>query len=242
MRRGDVHEQVGVGLLARALGAVALGIGHAGADDDVVALGMAHELEVALVVAGAVRGIDVVGDRVQHADRVEPGTTLEAGARQLPEAALHAVLHDQVGRRPDDVEEAVDPRPDQLRPCRRQFGILDREVVGPRQCVDRRADDRVVDRLLDDAAEQVDLDVAAAQRRDIFVAGADRLEPRPAALRRLLAGVQIRCVHGVVLSLTAPSTLLRRPRRLPISTLRSGGSACGGSPAHHRPTSPECAR
>src|SRR3546814_1934299 len=84
-----MQEHVGVGLFVRALRAVALGVGHARAEDDVVALRVAHELQVALVIGRATLRIDIEGDRMEHTDRVEPGAALEAGAGELAHATLH---------------------------------------------------------------------------------------------------------------------------------------------------------
>ena len=109
-----MQEQVRVILLVGALATVALRVGHSGADDDVIALGVTHELEVALVVAGAVGLVDIVRDRVQHTDGVEPGAALKAGPGDLPHSALHAVFHHQVFGRTHDMQESVDGRINQL--------------------------------------------------------------------------------------------------------------------------------
>lgn len=103
----------------------------------------AEEAQVAAVVLRAVLGVDVVRGRVQHADRVQARAPLEAGAGELPEAALHRVLVHEVLRRLGDVQEPVDPRVDDRRVRGGQFGLVDRQVVRRLQRVDRRLDDRV---------------------------------------------------------------------------------------------------
>ena len=94
---GHVQEQVGVALLVRRLGAVALRIGHGAADDDVGRLRALEEGEEALVIVGALLGVDVEGHRMAGADGVEPDAALEAGAGAPPELALHLVLGDELG-------------------------------------------------------------------------------------------------------------------------------------------------
>ena len=89
---------IGVGLLARPLRAVALGVGHAGAEDDIVGLGLLQEREIAPVIGRAVRLVDIVGDRMQHAEAIETGAALEAGPGDLPHPALHPILHHQIVR------------------------------------------------------------------------------------------------------------------------------------------------
>ena len=49
----DVHVDVGIGLLARALGAVALGVGHGDAERQVLVLDLMQVGEEALVIVGA---------------------------------------------------------------------------------------------------------------------------------------------------------------------------------------------
>ena len=60
----DMHEHVGIGLLGGALAAIALDVGHGSADDEVLSLHLRQPALEALVVFGAVGGVDVVGDRV----------------------------------------------------------------------------------------------------------------------------------------------------------------------------------
>ena len=91
-----VQEQVGIGLLVRRLGAVALGIGHRAADDDVGGLRAPQEGQKPLVIIGAGLGVDVEGHRMAGADGVEADATLKAGAGASPELALHLVLGDEI--------------------------------------------------------------------------------------------------------------------------------------------------
>ena len=101
------QEEVGIALLVRRLGAVALRVGHGAADDDIGGLRAPQEGEKALVVVGAVFGVDVEGDRMAGADGVEPDAALEAGAGAPAEFALHLMLGDEIVRRGRHVQEAV---------------------------------------------------------------------------------------------------------------------------------------
>ena len=82
----------------RAFAAISFRVGHARADDHIVALRLAHEGEVSLVILGAVLLVDVPGDGVQHADGVQPGAALKTGAGNLPQTPLHTVFQHQVLR------------------------------------------------------------------------------------------------------------------------------------------------
>ncbi len=104
----DVHKEVGVCLVTRAFTAITLWISHTGADNQVVGLRFLQEVNVALVVGRTVLLIDVVGNREQYAQGIEPSTALEAGSSKLPHAPLHLIFLHQVLSRFGDVEEAVD--------------------------------------------------------------------------------------------------------------------------------------
>ena len=176
----DVHEQVGIRLLVRRLGAIALDVRHRPADHVAAALHARHELEKAHVVRGAVRLVDLESHRVKGVDRIHADAALEAGSGELPQAPLHLVLHHQVLGARRHVQEAVDPLTGVGRKRATQLGIARREVVGLRHRVHRRADDGMVDRLGHQLAEQIDLELAPAQARDVFVAGANRRGRLPA--------------------------------------------------------------
>ncbi len=163
----DAEVEVGVGLLGRALAAVALGVGHRAADDEVQLLHAADERAAALVIGRAVLLVDLVGHRIQRVDGVHADAALEAGAGELAEAALHAVLRHHVVRALGDVQEAVHRLAAEARVSQGQLRLGHREVVGGRHGVDGRPDHRVVDRLLDPLAEEVDLEAAAAQALDV---------------------------------------------------------------------------
>jgi hypothetical protein len=119
-----------------------------------------------------------------------PAQRWKAGAGELAHAPLHPVLHHQVLRRSDDVEEAVHGCIDQLAMRGRQLRVFDRQVIGPGQRIDRGPDDRMIDRLGHAFAEQVDGDVPPAQRFDIVVAAGDRGKARPAVGTAFFAGVK----------------------------------------------------
>src|SRR5690606_23832060 len=90
--------------------------------------------------------------------------------------------------------------------------------------VDRRPDDRVIDRLVDLLAEQVHADAAIAQTVDVIVAGDNGAEARPAVggallFRMTLKGRLGNGVHGRLLSCCWPGQICRRWPILEISTL-----------------------
>ena len=75
--------------------------------------------EKALVVVGAVLGVDVEGHRMAGADGIEPDAALEAGAGAPAKLALHLVLGDEFARADRHMQEAVDrlPRDVGVTPC-----------------------------------------------------------------------------------------------------------------------------
>ena len=95
---GHAHEHVRVALLSRALAAVAFGVGHAGGDQDVLALRFTEKIQETMVILGAVFFVDFVGDRMQDTDGVQARAALKTGAGNLAHAALHLVLFHQVRR------------------------------------------------------------------------------------------------------------------------------------------------
>ena len=169
----DSQEHVFLLLLVRGLAAIALGIRHRAADHEVLSLHVLHEFVEALVIVAARRAIDIEGHRIQGVDRVHPDAALEAGAGALPEPTLHAVLEHHVVHVLGHLQEAVDALPGQLRLRRRKLGVFLGQRVGLRDRVDRGPDHRVVDRLLDQVAKQIDAQLAAAEALDIFGSGAD---------------------------------------------------------------------
>ena len=64
----------------------------------------------------------------------------------------------------------------------REFGIAVREVVGLRDRVDRGPDDRMVDRLGDRLAHQVDVQISAPQALNVFGPRSDRISRNREAL------------------------------------------------------------
>ena len=174
---GHMQEHVLVTLFERPLAAVALGVGHAGGDQHVAALRFLEESQIALVVTGAVLFIDVPGDRVQHAERVQAGAALEAGAGELAQAPLHAVFHHQVLGRLRHVQKAVHGGVDQRRMGGGQFRVVDGQVVGGAQGVDAGPDHRVVGGLVDQFAEQKQAGAATFKAGDVVVTGADHRHP-----------------------------------------------------------------
>src|SRR3974390_329347 len=148
-------------------------MGHRAADHDVRPLRALEEGKKALVIIGAVRGIDVEGHRMAGADRVEADTALKAGTGAPAEFALHFVLGDEVLRASGHVQEAVCEDARDVTLCAAEIRPLGGEAVGLRHGVDRGEDDRMLDRLLDALAHEEHVYAPAAQRRDVVVGGDD---------------------------------------------------------------------
>ena len=103
--------------------------------------------EEALVIVGAVLGVDVEGDRMAGADGVQADAALEAGAGAPAELALHLVLGDEIGGADRHVQEAVDRLSLIVGAHGAELGPLAGEPEGFRHGVDRRPDHRMIDRL-----------------------------------------------------------------------------------------------
>jgi hypothetical protein len=112
---------------------------------------------------------------MERIQRIHADATLEAGPRQLPEAALHLVLHDKIGGARRNMEETIDALAGQRRHRGSEFRIAVREVVSLRNRVDRGPDDRMVDRLGDQFAHQVDLQISAPQALNVIGPRPDRI-------------------------------------------------------------------
>ena len=97
--RDDADEEVGIGLLRTdALLAIALRRPSSRRRSTRFALLAAAQevLRSRSWYARAVRCVAVEGDGVERVERVHADAALEAGARVLPEPALHLVLHDKI--------------------------------------------------------------------------------------------------------------------------------------------------
>src|SRR5690606_11054512 len=170
----DADEEIGIGLLARTAAPIALGVGHGAAEDEVLALERLEEAPEPRVVLGAVRLVALVGDGVEGVEGVHAHAALEAGAGELTEAALHLVLRHHVLGALGHVEEAAHAVAEARAGDARELGLGDGQVVGGGHGLDRRADQRVVDGLLDLLAEDVDVEAAPAERADVVFTGQDR--------------------------------------------------------------------
>jgi len=164
-----MQEKIEIGLLVRRLGAVALGIGHGAADHHVGGLRALEKCQEAPVIIGAVLGIDVEGHRMAGADGIEPDAALEARAGALAQLALHFMLVDEIARRGRHMQKTVDLAVADAGMNGGEIGPLGGDPVGFRHGVDRRADDRVIDRLRHALAHEKHVHVPAAQRVDVFV-------------------------------------------------------------------------
>ena len=104
----DPHEHVGIILLMRSLAAIAFNVCHGAADHVAALLRHRDEIQEALVVGSAMRLVNLESYRVQRIEGVHADAALKTGAGELPETALHLVLHDEVFGTLGDVQEAVD--------------------------------------------------------------------------------------------------------------------------------------
>ena len=136
---------------------------------------MADESEQTLMVLGAVGRIDFVSHRVQRVDGVHTDTSLEAGAGELPEPPLHAILHHHVIGALRDVEESADPLPADRRFDRGEVGLLVGKIVGGGHGVDGGSDHRVIHRFANLFPEKVHPETSTAEAVDVLVAVVDRV-------------------------------------------------------------------
>lgn len=161
----DAHELVGVGLLGRLLGAVALGVGHRAYDHEVLTLNVTEVLLEALVVRSAMGLVGLEGDGVDGVQSVQPDTALEAGAGRLAEQSQHLDLLHQVVGALKDVRVTVDAFARQVADRGHHVLVFEhvREFVGFSDGVDVRRDRRMVDDLLDELAVYVGTNVQCSQ-------------------------------------------------------------------------------
>jgi len=97
--------------------------------------------------------VDFVGYRKERVERVHAHATLKASARIPAELSLHHILRDEIASALSDVEETVDRLSRQRRFDGCDFGLAQRQIVGLRDRIDRRANHRVIDGLIDELAE-----------------------------------------------------------------------------------------
>ena len=73
--------------------------------------------------------IDIKGNGKEDTQRVQAGTALETGARELPHAPLHFVLLHKVLRRFWNVQESIDSAFGNRRPRGCQIGFILSELI-----------------------------------------------------------------------------------------------------------------
>ena len=103
-----MQKKIEIGLLMRCLRAITLGIGHCTADHHICRLRALEKCKKALVIFGAVFGVDIERHRVTSADRIEPDAALKARAGAASQFALHLVLGDKIARAGWHVQKSVD--------------------------------------------------------------------------------------------------------------------------------------
>ena len=169
----DVYEHVRIALLAGALGAVALGVGHRAVDGEVVVLDHDQELLEAFVIVGAIFFVDLERRGIDGVERVHTDAALEAARGLLTEHSLHLDLLAQVVGAHVDVGKAVDLLAGEIagRDHQAVFAGFCGGIVGGCHAVDGRTDHGVIHPVLDPFAEHVDFGVQFTQRFDILCSG-----------------------------------------------------------------------
>ena len=120
----DPGEQIGVRLLAGALGAVPLGVRHAADEHEVLLLDLLEILLEPLEVGGPVLLVDLVGGHVEGVEGVEAHAALVAARRLVGDEAQHLHFPDQVVDGLVDVGEAADLLSRQVALGRHQILVL----------------------------------------------------------------------------------------------------------------------
>ena len=167
----QVH--VGVRLCVGGQRTVALGVGHRAIYRPVVLFGGDRKLFEVLKIIGFVLLIGLKGGGIERVERVHAYTALKTGSGFLAEQTLHFHLVYQVLRAVVDMTEAVDLVPGDRRGSGHQILVLGvlREVVGHADRIQRRAQNRVIYRVLNFLAEHVNLQIQLADAFDILFSG-----------------------------------------------------------------------
>ena len=145
------QEHVGILLGVGREATVALGVGHGTVHSPVLFLPFFDEFHETPVVFGAVAGIDLVGSAEHGVEGVHAHAALEAGTGHAPAKPLHLHLVHQIGRGLVQMAEAVHGLAGKAGGRHHQltvFGHLG-QLVGHGAAVDGRADQGVVDAILD---------------------------------------------------------------------------------------------
>ena len=168
-----MQEQIRISLLGRSQRAVALDVGHSAVNSKVLVLYAGEELEEVLVVLGAACLVDLVGGGENSVHSVHAYAALEACCGLLAEQTLHLDLLDQVIGRLMHVGEAVDLLAGDVGGSGHQIFILRilSQLIGSGKGVQRRTDNRVINRVLDLFAEHVKVQMQLAKRLNILLFG-----------------------------------------------------------------------
>ena len=169
----NVQEQIRVSLLGRSQRAVALNVGHSAVNCEVLVLNAGEELEEVLVVLGAASLVNLVGGGEYSVHSVHAYAALEACCGLLAEQTLHLDLLDEVIGGLMHVGESVDLLAGDVGSSGHQIFVLRVlcQLVGSGEGVERRADNRVVNRVLDLLAEHVKVQMQLAKRLNILLFG-----------------------------------------------------------------------
>ena len=115
--------------------------------------------------------IQLVSRAVNCVHCVHADAALEACRRLLSEETLHLDLLDQIVSALMDVGEAVDLLPGQMRGCSHQIFILRilRQLVCHGKGIQRRTDDRMINRIFNLLAEHPEVQMELSEGLDILV-------------------------------------------------------------------------
>ncbi len=165
----DVHVGVGIRLLVRPQGPVALAVGHGDSERQVLVLDLVQVVQEPLVQLRALVLVDPVGRLIDRVQRIVGQIALRA-ADLAAHQADRLQLVDQVLRRPADVQHPVDVLAGGvlLGKHERAVILLQRIVVGHADGVDAGPEPRLVGDALDPVAVTEDARRIAPERLAVF--------------------------------------------------------------------------
>ena len=166
----DPQEQIFVRLRVGRFSPVTLGVRHRAVHHQILGLAFRHELFEVLMICGSILLGDLVGGAVDGVEGIHAHAALEAGSGGLTQQPLHLHLADQIVRALVQMGEPVDRLAGQGGFRGHQIRILRvlRQIVGHRNAVDGRADNRMIHPVLHLLAEHVHPGLQPAQTFNIL--------------------------------------------------------------------------
>ena len=166
----DPQEQIFVRLRVGRFSPVTLGVRHRAVHHQILVLDHLQELHKVLVIFCSLRLVQLIGRGEHRVKRVHPHTALKTCARLLSQKPLHLHLADQIVRALVQMGEPVDRLAGQGGFRGHQIRILRvlRQIVGHRNAVDGRADNRMIHPVLHLLAEHVHPGLQPAQTFNIL--------------------------------------------------------------------------